>query len=128
MISAADILFWTSFKVSEEDANRFSSAVFSEFNADGGNLLQGEQKTEALCYLIAAKVCNRNESSGKISESLGGYAYSRKSPSSSSYWMDLYHEMLERVHASALLDERFTVRKDLEMVKMNRRFRVHGIK
>jgi len=71
-------------------------------------------------------VCNRNGSSGKISESLGGYSYSRKSPSSSSYWMDLYHEMLERVHATSLLDERSTVRKDLEMVKMNWRYRKHG--
>jgi len=128
MVSSADILFWTSFQVSEEDATRFSSAVLPEFVADGGNLLYGEQKTEALCYLIAAKISNRNGSSGKISESLGGYSYTRKSSSSSSYWMDLYHEMLDGVHASALLDERSTVRKDFEMVKMNRRFQKHGIK
>jgi len=128
MVTAADIRFWTSLEVTEEDATRFSSSVFPEFVADGGSVLTGEQKNEALCYLIAAKLSNRNGSSGKISESLGGYSYSRKSPSSSSYWMDLYHEMMSRLHASALSDERLDIRKDLEIVKMNWRYREHGIK
>jgi len=125
MVSASDIRFWTSLEVTEEDASRFSSAVLPVFLADGGEVLIEAVKTEAMCYLIAAAISNRSMSSGKVSESLGGYSYTRKSPASSSYWMDLYHELMSSLQVND--DSAPIVRTDLEMMEMNRRFS-HGVK
>jgi len=128
MVTSSDILFWTSLEVSEEDASRYFSSVLPLFLADGGNALSGDTRTQALCYLIASRIVNRNGTAGKISESLGGYSYTRKAPSSSSYWMDLYHEVMSGIlHMSALLDDGPVKRVDTRVVQMNRRYRNGGI-
>ena len=121
MASAADILFWTGLTVAEEDADRLTAAASAELAADGGAVLFGEQKTEALCCLIAAKLCARSGTGDKISESLGGYSYSRKAPSSTSVWMDRYRELLSSAADSAS-SGRLSERVDRRILELNRRY------
>jgi len=128
MITSNDLQFWTSIEVSEEEVKRYYSSVLPFFLADGGEELSGDARTQALCYLIASRVTNRTGSSGKISESLGGYSYTRKSPQYSSYWMDLYHEVMAGIlDASAVKHGDLLKRVDSQLVQFNWRYS-HGIR
>lgn len=100
MVSAADIAFYTGFTVDDADAIRYTEIADQHLRADGGALLTGEIRVEALCYFIASRIANKTES-GIASESIGGYSYSRKTSVSSSYWLDLYRELLASTAASA---------------------------
>lgn len=120
MVTSSDLKFWCGLDVSEEDAARYTAAVVPEFAADGGASLPPELQTEALCYLTAAKIANKDAASGLQSESLGSYSYTRKSSASSSRWLDLYREMLSRVSA---VSGSLVRRADADIVRMNWRYR-----
>lgn len=121
MVTSSDMQFWCALSVTEEDAARYTAAVAPEFAADGGNHLSGEMQTEALCYLIAAKIAARDSRFGLQSESLGGYSYTKRSSQSSSVWMDLYHELIDGfVNISS--SEGLVTRNDIDLIRLNRRY------
>ena len=113
--------FWCALSVTEEDAARYTAAVAPEFAADGGNHLSGEMQTEALCYLIAAKIATRDSRFGLQSESLGGYSYTKRSSQSSSVWMDLYHELIDGF-VNISFNEGLVSRNDIDLIRLNRRY------
>ena len=119
MVTSSDLKFWCGLDVSEEDAAGYTAAVACEFAADGGLALPPELQTEALCYLTAAKIANKDTAADLQSESLGGYSYTRKSSASSSRWLDLYRELLARLSA---VPAGLVKRADVNMVQMNRRY------
>ncbi|HJJ32713.1 MAG TPA: hypothetical protein O0X25_04075 [Methanocorpusculum sp.] len=121
MVTSSDLKFWCALDVPEEDAARYTAAVAPEFAADGGNLLAGEMQTEALCYLIAAKIAIKDSRYGLQSESLGGYSYTRKSSDSSSHWLDIYHELISSL-SQVNSGDGVVVRKDTDLIRLNRRY------
>jgi len=122
------MLFWTKLEVSEEDATRYTDAVMPEFQAAGGASLPLTTQTQAMCYLIASKIDNANGSSGKTSESLGGYSYTRMTSTNSSRWLDLYYEVLKAITRTVeLANGGLVQRVDLNVVQMNRRYGHGGI-
>lgn len=123
MVSCDDIKFWTGFVVSEEDAVRYTSVAKRHLEADGGNNLAEEIKTEAMCYFIASRIDNSTPGGEKASESIGGYSYSKKSSISTSRWLDLYNEIVKTAcdvafNSSAM---RGTKRVDRHVMRLNRR-------
>jgi len=123
MVTSADMQFWTKLEVSEEDATRYTEAVFAEFQAAGGESLPQATQTQAMCYLIASKIDNANGNSGKQSESLGGYSYSRMASTNTSRWLDLYYEVLKAITKGVEYAHGGLVQRvDLNVVQMNRRY------
>lgn len=124
MVSCDDIKFWTGLIVSEEDAVRYTAVAKRHLEADGGNSLAEEVRTEAMCYFIASRIDNSSPSGEKASESIGGYSYSKKSSVSTSRWLDLYHETLEVALSTAFgqLPHGNTERVDKHVFHLNRRF------
>jgi len=125
-ITPADVLLWTNVTVSQTQLDAFGPAAEAKLNADGGSAISGAPRTQLLSYLVAGYATTALGGSGKQSETIGNYSYTRQSAKTTSVWTDLYKEKLSALIASAgqviVTGSPLVEHIDKDIFKLNRTF------